>query len=87
MVLFVFPQQCEKAWTSMKGRVIFVYELNQSTGVGIVNFWLPGQKCQDCTNDAPFVHAMWYPDEVEKASSCCIMYSLKTGYMFFKGAL
>lgn len=58
-------QTCGKAWTSMKGRVIFLFHLDRSSSQGVVFFKLFGQQCQKCTPGS-FEHAMWYPEEVQK---------------------
>ncbi|XP_067946762.1 receptor-transporting protein 3-like [Watersipora subatra] len=56
---------CDHGWTSMKGRVVFNFQFNESSLTGIVFFRLFGQKCQRCTPET-FEHAMWYPEEVIK---------------------
>lgn len=58
-------QDCGHGWTSMKGRVIFWFELNYATNAGCVMFKLYGQQCQKCKT-GKFEHAMWYPEEVVK---------------------
>ncbi|XP_052759858.1 receptor-transporting protein 3-like isoform X2 [Mya arenaria] len=58
-------QDCGHGWTSMKGRVIFWFELNYATNSGCVMFKLYGQQCQKCKT-GKFEHAMWYPEEVVK---------------------
>jgi len=58
-------QHCLNAWTSMKGRVMFWFKLNQTAQSGVVYFKLFGQKCGKCKPEK-FEHAMWYPEEVEK---------------------
>ena len=62
MLLF---QDCGHGWTSMKGRVIFWFNLNYGTNTGLVMFKLYGQQCQRCKN-GKYEHAMWYPEEVVK---------------------
>jgi len=61
-------QECGHGWTSMKGRVIFWFELNYATNAGCVMFKLYGQQCQKCKT-GKFEHAMWYPEEVVKVNS------------------
>lgn len=58
-------QDCGHGWTSMKGRVVFWFELNFATNTGCVMFKLYGQQCQRCKT-GKFEHAMWYPEEVVK---------------------
>lgn len=58
-------QDCGHGWTSMKGRVIFWFNLNYQTNTGLVMFKLYGQQCQRCKN-GKYEHAMWYPEEVVK---------------------
>lgn len=58
-------QECGHGWTSMKGRVIFWFQLNYATNMGYVMFKLYGQQCQRCKN-GKYEHAMWYPEEVIK---------------------
>jgi len=58
-------QECGHGWTSMKGRVIFWFNLNAYALEGFVFFKLFGQRCQKC-NTERFEHAMWYPEEVAK---------------------
>ncbi|XP_025081074.1 receptor-transporting protein 3-like isoform X2 [Pomacea canaliculata] len=57
--------ECGHGWTSMKGRVIFWFNLNYAANAGYVLFKLYGQQCQKC-NNGKFEHAMWYPEEVVK---------------------
>lgn len=64
--LFIL-QECGHGWTSMKGRVIFWFQLNYATNMGYVMFKLYGQQCQRCKN-GKYEHAMWYPEEVIKVS-------------------
>jgi len=58
---------CGHGWTSMKGRVVFWYQLD-ARGCGTVAFSLFGQKCQQCSRDGfdHFTSAMWYQEEVVK---------------------
>lgn len=58
-------QTCGKAWTSMKGRVVFWFQMWPEHSQGLVLFKLYGQKCEKC-NQKVFEHAMWYPEEVNK---------------------
>lgn len=60
-------QECGHGWTSMKGRVIFWFQLNYGSNMGYVMFKLYGQQCQRCKN-GKYEHAMWYPEEVIKVS-------------------
>lgn len=62
---FFLFQECGHGWTSMKGRVIFWFQLNYATNMGYVMFKLYGQQCQRCKN-GKYEHAMWYPEEVIK---------------------
>ncbi|XP_074655428.1 receptor-transporting protein 3-like [Tubulanus polymorphus] len=58
-------QKCMKGWTSMKGRVVYWFNLDPCTGFGIVYFKLFGQQCKDCMSGF-FEPALWYPEEVLK---------------------
>ncbi|CAH1773063.1 unnamed protein product [Owenia fusiformis] len=61
-------QQCGHGWTSMKGRVVFWYNMYTSPyspSHGWVMFKLYGQQCRRCQNGS-YEHAMWYPEEVIK---------------------
>lgn len=60
---------CGHGWTSMKGRVVFWFELYYNLGFpqGLVTFKLYGQQCEKCkTGD--YEAPMWYPEEVFKVS-------------------
>ncbi|KAL3862233.1 hypothetical protein ACJMK2_008219 [Sinanodonta woodiana] len=75
-------QECGHGWTSMKGRVVFWFDLNIATNYGAVMFKLYGQQCQKCKN-GKFEHAMWYPEEVVKLCHLLVDFKLDevyTGY-------
>lgn len=59
---------CGKAWTSMKGRVIFWFQAFPQHNYGVVYFKLYGQKCEKC-NKKEFEDPLWYPEEVHKVVS------------------
>lgn len=66
---------CGHGWTSMKGRVVFWYELfelvenDKSSGnlIGYCAYKLFGQQCDVCQVEGRFERPMWYPEEVTKA--------------------
>lgn len=69
---------CGHGWTSMKGRVVFWYELfelvdsSEPTGngennlIGYCAYKLFGQQCDICKIENRFERPMWYPEEVTK---------------------
>lgn len=73
---------CGHGWTSMKGRVVFWYELFEFTNppvlanlangqpvnqvVGYCAYKLFGQQCDICKIEDRFERPMWYPEEVSK---------------------
>lgn len=66
---------CGHGWTSMKGRVVFWYELfelvheGENAGsdlVGYCAYKLFGQQCDMCKIENRFERPMWYPEEVTK---------------------
>lgn len=65
---------CGHGWTSMKGRVVFWYELFEvflpnaagSQVIGYCTFKLFGQQCDSCKLENTFERPMWYPEEVRK---------------------
>lgn len=61
-------QVCGHGWTSMKGRVMFWYNLDPRNLCGTVAFALFGQKCQECSREGfdTFTSSMWYQEEVVK---------------------
>lgn len=73
-------ENCGHGWTSMKGRVVFWYELfefvNQpaliTSGppanqvIGYCAYKLFGQQCDICKIENRFEQPMWYPEEVTK---------------------
>ncbi|KAH7639215.1 zinc-binding domain containing protein [Dermatophagoides farinae] len=60
-------ERCSHSWTSMKGRVVFWFNLLQPNfKVGIVAIKLFGQRCDSCNLDNSFEQPMWYPEEVTK---------------------
>ena len=66
-VLICLFQNCFKAWTSMKGRVMFWIHLDEVQGLGGVLFKLYGQACENCATEKPvFCSPLWYPEEVAK---------------------
>ncbi|XP_002737994.1 receptor-transporting protein 3-like [Saccoglossus kowalevskii] len=72
-------QKCGHGWTSMKGRIMFWFTLNQVRGEGILHFKLYGQQCQRCQN-GDYEFAMWYPEEVYKV--LCNVYN-RVGQNFY----
>ena len=59
-------QKCGHGWTSMKGRVVFWFDLlSPYYSNGFVAFKLYGQQCDRCKSDR-YEQAMWYPEEVCK---------------------
>lgn len=68
---------CGHGWTSMKGRVVFWYELFElvnstepsgsgNTLIGYCAYKLFGQQCDVCKIENRFERPMWYPEEVTK---------------------
>ncbi|XP_020916992.1 receptor-transporting protein 3 [Exaiptasia diaphana] len=59
---------CGRSWTSMKGVVIFWFQLNKETHKGNLRFKLFGQKCNSNCTDT-FQKPRWYREEIEKVLS------------------
>nr|XP_027203383.1 uncharacterized protein LOC113797232 [Dermatophagoides pteronyssinus] len=60
-------ERCSHSWTSMKGRIVFWFNLLQPNfKCGIVAIKLFGQRCDSCNRDNSFEQPMWYPEEVTK---------------------
>ncbi|XP_064642309.1 uncharacterized protein LOC135496755 [Lineus longissimus] len=78
--------ECAKGWTSMKGRVVFWYYLDLTTGQGNVMFKLYGQQCKTCKS-GKYEHAMWYPEEVVKVIQNIYSRVGQVYYAFEKPAL
>lgn len=68
---------CGHGWTSMKGRVVFWYELfevqdccldggGSGQMLGFCGYKLFGQQCDVCKIKNRFERPMWYPEEVTK---------------------
>lgn len=83
--------ECGHGWTSMKGRVVFWYELfelesqDQDTGeanqmLGFCAYKLFGQQCDICKIENRFERPMWYPEEVVKVLNNL---SNKLGQVYF----
>lgn len=75
-------QTCGHAWTSMKGRVMFWFNLNNVENnypEGFLQYKLYGQQCNQCKNGV-FEDAMWYPEEVNKV--LCNVYN-KIGQTYY----
>ncbi|CAG2173111.1 unnamed protein product [Oppiella nova] len=73
-------QKCGHGWTSMKGRVVFWFDLlSPYYSNGFVAFKLYGQQCDRCKTDG-YEQAMWYPEEV-----CKVLTNLynKVGQLFY----
>lgn len=85
-------ENCGHGWTSMKGRVVFWYELfelknyfyydgnENSQLVGFCAYKLFGQQCDICKIDNKFERPMWYPEEVVKVLNNL---SCKIGQIYF----
>ncbi|CAG2115137.1 unnamed protein product [Medioppia subpectinata] len=72
--------KCGHGWTSMKGRVVFWFDLlSPYYSNGFVAFKLYGQQCDRCKTDG-YEQAMWYPEEV-----CKVLTNLynKVGQLFY----
>lgn len=87
---------CGHGWTSMKGRVVFWYELFEVAGelpsasmtdgmvngplIGYCAYKLFGQQCDICKIENRFERPMWYPEEV-----CKVLNNLfnKIGQIYF----
>uniref|UniRef100_A0A6G1SQL7 3CxxC-type domain-containing protein n=1 Tax=Aceria tosichella TaxID=561515 RepID=A0A6G1SQL7_9ACAR len=84
---------CGHGWTSMKGRVVFWYELFElvdgpghknvegvSNLIGYCAYKLFGQQCDICKIENRFERPMWYPEEVTKV--LCNLFN-KIGQVYF----
>jgi hypothetical protein len=84
---------CGHGWTSMKGRVVFWYELFElvdgpsrknaegvSNLIGYCAYKLFGQQCDVCKIENRFERPMWYPEEVTKV--LCNLFN-KIGQVYF----
>lgn len=78
--------KCGHGWTSMKGRVVFWFDLyfnHHGIPQGIAAFKLFGQKCEKCKMGS-YEIPMWYPEEVFKVSFWPLLFELYTNWLKFR---